>query len=64
MEPVPSPASFEKIPRETPFFNVINALPTIPPVTERGLNAPSKMEANTAGIFSIFRKITPRARRI
>ena len=35
MEPVPSPASFEKIPRETPFFNVINALPTIPPVKER-----------------------------
>ncbi len=36
MEPVPSPASLEKIPRDTPFFILRNILPTTPPVTADG----------------------------
>ena len=44
MEPVPRPASLEKIPRATPFFILRKKLPTIPPVTEAGWNAPSIIE--------------------
>ena len=40
IEPVPRPASFEKIPRDTPFWRATNIAPTIPPVTACGLNAP------------------------
>ena len=64
IEPVPSPASLEKIPRETPFFILVNMLPTMPPVTADGLNAPSKIEANTVGIVRILIKTTPTARTI
>ena len=51
IEPVPSPASFEKIPLDTPFFMLIKKLPTAPPVTDAGENAPLKIEENTCGIF-------------
>ena len=34
-------------------------LPTTPPVTERGLKAPSNIEANTVGRFPIFNITTP-----
>ena len=51
MEPVPRPASLEKIPLDTPFFILKKKLPITPPVTADGWNAPSKIEANTAGIF-------------
>ena len=47
MDPVPRPASLEKIPLETPFFILRNRLPTTPPVIAEGWNAPSIMEANT-----------------
>ena len=47
IEPVPRPASLEKIPRDTPFFMLIKKLPTAPPVTEAGVNAPLKIEENT-----------------
>ena len=36
MDPVPRPASLEKIPLDTPFFMLIKKLPTAPPVTEAG----------------------------
>ena len=36
MEPVPRPASLEKIPRDTPFFILVNKVPTIPPVNAAG----------------------------
>ena len=49
IEPVPSPASFEKIPRETPFFILTNILPTRPPVTADGLKAPPMIAPNTDG---------------
>ena len=59
MEPVPRPASLEKIPLETPFFILKKKLPTIPPVKALGLNAPTKIDLNTAGTALIFRIITP-----
>ena len=54
MEPVPRPASLEKIPRETPFFILRNMLPTTPPVTAcMAENAPlkdgNKYTGNIAG---------------
>ena len=64
IEPVPRPASLEKIPLDTPFFILIKKLPTAPPVTEAGENAPSKIDANTPGTFLIFNRITPSASRI
>ena len=62
IEPVPSPASLEKIPLETPFFILIKKDPTAPPVTDAGENAPSKMDPNTLGMFWKFRTTTPSAR--
>ena len=44
IEPVPRPASLEKMPRETPFCILTNRLPMMPPVNAAGLNAPSKMD--------------------
>jgi len=61
MEPVPRPASLEKMPRDTPFFMLMKKLPTTPPVTEAGLKAPSIIEANTAGTDLIWKMITPSA---
>ena len=49
MEPVPRPASLEKMPRETPFCILRKMLPMAPPVKARGSNAPPTMEASTAG---------------
>ena len=49
MEPVPRPASLEKMPRETPFCILMNRLPMVPPVKAAGLNAPAKMASITAG---------------
>ena len=54
MDPVPRPASLEKIPLDTPFLMLRNRLPTIPPVTDFGLNAPSNIEANTPGTLLIL----------
>ena len=64
IEPVPRPASFEKIPLETPFFMLIKKLPTAPPVTADGLNAPSIMAPNTPGIALKLTITTPSASRI
>ena len=47
MEPVPRPASLEKMPRETPFCMLTNRLPMVPPVKAAGLNAPAMMDSNT-----------------
>ena len=64
IEPVPSPASLEKIPLETPFFILTKKLPTAPPVTAAGLNAPSKIEPNTAGMDLKLISTTPIANKI
>ena len=48
MEPVPRPASLEKIPRDTPRFMLVKKLPITPPVTACGWNAPSKIMENTS----------------
>ena len=40
IDPVPRPASLEKMPLDTPFFILIKKLPTAPPVTDAGENAP------------------------
>ena len=45
----PKPASLENTPRFTPQVMTKMTEPTAPPVTPLGENAPSKMEANTAG---------------
>ena len=47
MEPVPRPASLEKMPRDTPFCILTNRLPMVPPVNAAGLNAPAMMDSNT-----------------
>ena len=62
MEPVPRPASLEKIPRETPFFMLKNMLPMMPPVAAWGVNALLKIMANTAGTRLICKITTPIAR--
>ena len=59
IDPVPRPASFEKMPREKPFCILINMLPTTPPVTADGANAPSKIDWNTPGTRSILKPMTP-----
>ena len=51
---LPSPASFEKIPRATPFCIATNILPTAPPVTAFGENAASIIVLNAAGTSVIF----------
>ena len=61
IDPVPSPASLEKIPRDTPFFILIKKLPTAPPVTDAGRNAPARIAPKTCGTFFIFSKTTPSA---
>ena len=61
MEPVPRPASLEKMPRETPFCILRKTLPMAPPVKARGSNAPPTMEASTAGKRRMFRMTTPSA---
>ena len=40
IDPVPRPASLEKMPLVTPYFILIKKLPTAPPVTDAGENAP------------------------
>ena len=47
IEPVPRPASLENIPLDTPFFILIKKLPTAPPVTAAGENAPWNIDLNT-----------------
>lgn len=47
MEPVPRPASLEKMPRETPFCMLMNRLPMVPPVKAAGLKAPATMDSST-----------------
>ncbi len=42
MEPVPRPASLEKIPRETPFCILTKRLPMTAPVKAAGLKAPRR----------------------
>ena len=64
MEPVPSPASLEKIPLETPFFMLMKKLPTAPPVTAAGSNAPLIIAENTAGTAPTCTTITPSASKI
>ena len=64
IEPVPRPASLEKIPLDTPFFILIKKLPIAPPVTDAGLKAPLNMETKTEGTFLILRRTTPIARAI
>ena len=64
IDPVPSPASFEKIPRATPFFILIKKLPTTPPVTEAGWKAPLMIEPKTEGRWLIFKTTTPKAKKI
>ena len=59
MEPVPRPASLEKIPRETPFCILTKRLPMTPPVKAAGLKAPAKMASMTAGKRWMFRMTTP-----
>ena len=59
--PVPSPASFENIPLDTPFFMLKKKLPIIPPVTALGLNAPYIILPKTSGNLFMFRKTTPSA---
>ena len=61
MEPVPRPASLEKMPRDTPFFIHKNRLPTAPPVTAEGLKAPLRIMASTPGTRFRFSTSTPRA---
>ena len=60
----PKPASFEKIPLATPFCTAAIILPTIPPVTADGLNAPLTTKATAAGIFPALEKIRIRAKAI
>ena len=48
MEPVPRPASLEKMPRETPFCMLMNRLPMVPPVKAAGLKAPAKIASSTS----------------
>ena len=62
MEPVPRPASLEKIPLETPFFILMKKLPTTPPVTDAGLNAPLMIALKTPGTFFQLMITTPTAR--
>ena len=45
MGALPRPASFEKMPRATPFCIAMNIVPTAPPVTAFGANAASTMTA-------------------
>ena len=59
--PVPSPASFENIPLDTPFFILKKKLPITPPVTALGLNAPYIILPNTSGTLFIFKNTTPSA---
>ena len=51
---LPSPASFEKIPRATPFCIATSILPTAPPVIAFGENAASIIVTNAAGTFVIL----------
>ena len=61
MEPVPRPASLEKMPRATPFCMLVKKLPTIPPVTAMGEKAPVTMAPSTAGMRPALRTTTPSA---
>ena len=64
MEPVPRPASLEKMPRATPFCRLKKQLPTTPPVTAAGLNAPWKIQLKTCGTACQCATITPMASKI
>jgi len=59
IEPVPRPASLEKMPRETPRCMLMNRLPMAPPVKAFGLNAPTTIDASTSGRRVMFRTTTP-----
>ena len=56
----PRPASFEKMPRATPFCRAMNSVPTTPPVTAAGLNAALTIRLMAPGIFSKLATITSR----
>ena len=43
------------------FFHTHEKLPTAPPVTDAGRNAPAKIAPKTCGTFFIFSKTTPSA---
>ena len=50
----PRPASLEKMPRAMPCCMAMSMLPTAPPVTAWGVNAPTKMSANACGMAVIL----------
>ena len=50
------------MPLDTPFFILIKKLPTAPPVTDAGENAPWNIDLNTAGTLLILTSTTPMAR--
>ena len=52
IEPVPKPASLEKIPLEIPFFMERIKLPTAPPVNALGEKAEAKIVVKTEGTLS------------
>ena len=56
----PSPDSLEKIPLATPLCIAINSVPTAPPVTADGLNAPYTTVTIAAGISVILQMISVR----
>ena len=62
IEPVPSPASLEKIPLEIPFFIDKIKDPTAPPVKALGEKAEAKILEKTVGTLSQWDRITPRER--
>lgn len=57
---VPSPASFEKIPRAAPVMAAVIIDPTTPPVTAFGENAPTNIILIACGKKSKLRAITPK----
>lgn len=61
IEPVPRPASLEKMPRATPFCMLVKKLPTTPPVTAMGWKAPVTMAPSTAGTRPRLSATTPSA---
>ena len=60
----PSPASLEKMPRAIPICIATSMLPAAPPATARGLNAPTKICSNAAGMAVILAKRTMSPKRI
>ena len=60
----PRPASFEKMPRAMPFCMAMVTLPTTPPVTAAGLKAARTIVSRAAGIWTAFKRMTLRPKRI